>query len=256
MTLEAKSKNQAFRFLRQFNEQPYAKKIDCRDRLRKSDTRWFPGDYLSSEFARALCNQCAVPFKEVLESFEFYSCVRKWMRKSPQLADMCCGHGLVGVVFAMLERSVTQVTLIDKVRPASFDAVLRAAVEVAPWVEEKIQYVECPLDASTDHLEPATGVLGVHACGDRSDMSMEIAISLSGSVALLPCCRDYSAHQSPPVLKQVLDTDVAIDVDRTYRLFNAGYHVRWDHIPSTITPMNRVLLGVPINLPTDSAAVG
>ena len=227
----SKPNDQTFRFLRQFNEQPFAKKTKCRDRLRRSDTRWFPGDYLSSEFARALCEQCAVPFKEVLESFEFYSCVRKPMRKSASLADLCCGHGLVGVLFAMFERSVTSVTLIDKVRPKSFDDVMQAAANVAPWVPPKVRYIEARLDEANKHLEPQTGILGVHPCGERSDQCLELAIQLNGAVAILPCCRDHSAHPSPPVLKQVLDADVAIDVDRTYRMHAAGYHVRWDYIP-------------------------
>lgn len=231
-----------FRLLRQFNEPSFQKKIKCRDKLRKSDTRWFPGDYLSSEFARALCERRAVPFKEVLESFEFYACVRNRMRKSPKLADLCCGHGLVGVVFAMFERSVTEVTLIDRKRPPSFDAVLEAATDVIPWIADKIRYIECPVSQAEKQLEAGTGVLGVHACGTRSDRCLELAMALSSSLAILPCCRDYSTHDSPPVLKQVLDTDVAIDIDRTYRLHNAGYHVRWDHIPKAITPMNRVIV--------------
>lgn len=234
-----------FRFLRQFNEPPFAKKISCRDRLRESDARWFPGDYLSSEFARALCAHRAIPFKEVLESLEFYCCVRKWMRKSPRLADMCCGHGLVGIAFAMFEKSVQEVTLVDRVRPESFDAVLAAANDVAPWVESKIRYVECSLMKAQRELGEGTGILGVHACGTRTDQCLKIAMALSGSVAVLPCCRDYSTHQSPPVLKQVLDSDVAIDIDRTYKLHEAGYHVRWEHIPRSITPMNRVIVATP-----------
>lgn len=234
-----------FRFLRQFNEPSFAKKIKCRDRLRKSDKRWFPGEYLSSEFARALCERRAVPFKEVLESFEFYRCVRKWMRKSPKLADLCCGHGLVGVVFAMFEKSVEEVTLVDRARPESFDLVLEAANDVAPWVAPKLRYVECPLKKAQTQLTHGTGILGVHACGTRTDQCLKCAISLHGSVAVLPCCRDYSTHQSPPVLKQVLDTDVAVDIDRTYKLHDAGYHVRWDHIPKSITPMNRVIVATP-----------
>jgi len=231
-----------FRFLKQFNEELFAKKISCRDRLRKSDTRWFPGEYLSSEFARALCNRRAVPFKEVLESFEFYGCVRKWMRKSPKLADLCCGHGLVGIAFALFERSVEEVTLVDRVRPASFDAVLEAANDVAPWVAKKVRYIESPLKKAQQHLDRGTGILGVHACGTRSDQCLDLATALSGSLSILPCCRDYSTHKSPPVLKQMLDGDLAVDIDRTYKLFEAGYHVRWDHIPRSITPMNRVIV--------------
>lgn len=231
-----------FRFLKQFDEPDFAKKTGCRDRLRVSDTRWFPGDNLSSVFARAMCEQKAIPFKEVLESFEFYACVRNRVRAT-SVADLCCGHGLVGIVFAMFERTVERVLLIDKVRPASFDLVLAAATEVAPWVTQKIQFVECELKNARDHLEPGESIVGVHACGERTDTCIDHAIELRGSVAVLPCCRHHAPYPSPPCLKQELGGDLAIDVDRTYRLHGAGYRVKWDSIPASITPMNRVLIG-------------
>jgi SAM-dependent methyltransferase len=239
-----KEAEQRFRFLKQFDDPGFSKKTDCRDRLRASDARWFPGDYLSSAFARAMCARRAIPFKEVLESFEFYACVRKQIRAAC-VADLCCGHGLVGILFAMFERRVDRVILIDRVRPPSFHAVLAAASSVAPWVMDKVQFVECKLEDANDHLERGTSIVGVHACGERTDQSIGHALQVGGCIAVLPCCRHHRSHPAPPSLKQALGGDVAIDVDRTYRLFNAGYHVRWDSIPHSITPMNRVLSAVP-----------
>ena len=236
------SQQPPFRFLKQFNEPSFAKKIGCKDRLRVSDTRWFPGELLSSKFARELCEQRAIPFKEVLESFEFYACVRNQIRAT-NVADLCCGHGLVGVMFAMFERSVTRVWLIDKVRPASFDLVLAAATTVAPWIAEKVRFVECELNSATEHLATGTSIVGVHACGERTDTCIDHAIATQGAVAVLPCCRHHVPHPSPPCLKKELGGDLAIDVDRTYRLYHAGYRVKWDAIPASITPMNRVLIG-------------
>ncbi len=235
---------QAFRYLKQFNSPEFAKKAACRDRLRESDTRWFPGEYLSSVFARELCQRRAMPFKEVLESFEFFACVRNRI-KSTSVADLCCGHGLVGILFAMLQRDVEQVVLLDKRRPGSFDLVLSAAQAVAPWTADKVKYVEAPLKQALNHISPGTAILGVHACGARTDKCIEHAISLRSPIALLPCCRRHRSHESPECLKNVLGADVAIDVDRTYRLHAAGYRVRWDKISPLITDMNRVLLGQP-----------
>ncbi|QDV25754.1 methyltransferase [Aureliella helgolandensis] len=237
--------NQPFRYLKQFNSEEFSKKAACRDRLRQSDTRWFPGDYLSSVFARELCARQALPFKEVLESFEFFACVRNRIR-SKSVADLCCGHGLVGILFAMFQRDVEHVCLLDKVRPQSFDVVLAAAQAVAPWTEAKIKYVEAPLKKTLCHVEVGTAILGVHACGARTDQCIAHAISLRGTIALLPCCRRHRLHPSPECLKNVLGADVAIDVDRTYRLHEAGYRVRWDQISPLITEMNRVLIGRPL----------
>lgn len=236
--------DQPFRFLKQFNADDFSKKASCRDRLRQSDTRWFPGDYLSSVFARELCERRALPFKEVLESFEFFACVRNRVR-SAAIADLCCGHGLVGILFAMFQRDVDRVCLLDRVRPKSFDLVLAAAQSVAPWTEAKVTYVEAPLRQCPKLIEAGTAILGVHACGKRTDQCISHAIQLGSPIALLPCCRRHRLHDSPECLKTVLGADVAIDVDRTYRLHAAGYRVRWDQISPRITEMNRVLLGVP-----------
>lgn len=241
----AAQSDQPFRYLKQFNSAEFAKKASCRDRLRQSDTRWFPGDYLSSVFARELCQRRALPFKELLESFEFYACVRKRV-SCESIADLCCGHGLVGILFAMFERDVDDVCLLDKIRPTSFDLVLGAAQAVAPWTEAKIRYVEAPLKQTLKHLDPATAVLGVHACGARTDQCIDHAIALRGQVAVLPCCRQHRTHRAPEGLKNVFGADAAIDIDRTYRLHNAGYHIRWDHISPAITKMNRVLIGRPV----------
>ncbi|WP_417747282.1 hypothetical protein [Rosistilla oblonga] len=249
--------NPPFRYLKQFNSEEFAKKASCRDRLRQSDTRWFPGDYLSSVFARELCERQALPFKEVLESFEFFACVRNRIR-SKSVADLCCGHGLVGILFAMFDRDVEDVCLLDKVRPPSFDLILAAAQAVAPWTEAKIRYVEAPLKRAMDHLDSGTAILGVHACGAKTDQCIAHAISLRGTVALLPCCRQHRLHPAPECLKNVLGADVAIDVDRTYRMHAAGYRVRWDYISPSITEMNRVLIGRPqpqIDTTPDTPAV-
>lgn len=236
--------SQPFRFLKQFNDPPFQKKIACRDRLRESDKRWFPGDYLSSVFARALCDRRAIPFKEVLESFEFFACVRKQI-KPERVADFCCGHGLVGILFAMFERHVEQVLLLDKARPVSYDSVLATAIEVAPWVRDKVKYIVGPLAQATQYVEQDTAIVAVHACGQRTDQCIEHAIYLASPLAVLPCCRDHGSHPSPPCLKQAFGGDAAIDIDRTYRLFHAHYRVRWDYIPAGVTPMNRVLIGIP-----------
>jgi len=193
-----------------------------------------------------------MPFKEVLESFEFFACVRNRIR-SKSVADLCCGHGLVGILFAMFQRDVENVCLLDKVRPNSFDLVLDAAQAVAPWTGAKIKYVEAPLNQSLCHVESGTAILGVHACGARTDKCIEHAISLRSTIAVLPCCRRHRLHPSPECLKTLLGADIAIDVDRTYRLHAAGYHVRWDQISPRITEMNRVLIGRPLSQ-VDNAA--
>ena len=61
----------------------------------------------------------------------------------------------------------------------------------------------------------------------------------------MPCCYPDAHCSAPATLVQHLGGALAFDVDRTYRLVAAGYRVRWDGIPTEITPMARILIGTP-----------
>jgi len=210
-----------------------------RSTLRSEDAVHFEGDALPAAFARALCRRGATNPKELFEATETFALARKVVRR-PAVADLCCGHGLAGVLFALFERSVERVILIDRERPASADLILAAAADVAPWVAPKIEWRVEQLKRVT--LEQGTGVIAIHACGIRTDAALQLALGAHGPFAALPCCRPHRAHPAPEGLKRALGADVAIDVHRSYALENAGYRVVWKTIASTITPMNRVLL--------------
>ena len=231
-----------FRLLPQFNAPdsflPRAGRID--ERCLSA----FPGDGLADRFARALAVRRAVPFKEVLESFEFFAAVRKEVRR-PVMADLCAGHGLVGVLFALFERGVERIVSIERRPPASRERVLEAACEVGPWVADKLQWLDGKLQRHQTELETGTAIVAVHACGLLTDRSIDLALASGGPVAVMPCCRPHARSPAPVALSRALGGDLAFDVDRTYRLERAGYHVRWTEIPVGITPMNRVLVGRP-----------
>ena len=59
--------------------------------------------------ARELAAVRALDSKEFFEATEFYQRVRKRVRR-PIMIDLACGHGLVGLLFACLERVVEKVT--------------------------------------------------------------------------------------------------------------------------------------------------
>ncbi|QDV05591.1 hypothetical protein Poly30_10890 [Planctomycetes bacterium Poly30] len=215
--------------------------IGSRASLRPRDAEQFPGDGLPAALARALCERSALPAKELFEATETFELVRKRVRGAA-VADLCCGHGLAGLLFAIFEREVQKVLLIDRERPASADVLLDAADEVAPWAREKIQWRVEQLKRM--ELPEGTGVIAVHACGLRTDAAMELAIGARGAFAALPCCRPHRLHPAPESLKNALGADVAIDVHRTYALEAAGYRVKWQEIAEGITPMRRVISAV------------
>jgi hypothetical protein len=209
----------------------------------------FQGDGLHARFSRALAERRAIDRKEFFESWECFEQIRGSMRCTAieagkaTLLEAAAGHGLLGVLCAVFEwRRFARVVITDRRRPASFDQVLAAAVEVAPWVAERITYVEAELGAG---LMPAGGaVVCVHGCKSLTDVLIEVAMEASvESIACMPCCYGHSAaaERAPSALRKHMGVALAADVHRTYRLEGGGYDVNWRHIPSAITPMNRIL---------------
>lgn len=204
--------------------------------------RIFNSDSLQDRYVRELALEKTLPLKEVLESFEFFARARKHVR-TRCVADLCCGHGLTGILFALFERTVERAVLIDREQPPSHAKALAAAIRVGPWVADKVEYQTARMQDVSQYIEPKTSVIAAHACGTLTDHCIDCAIEAAGAVALMPCCYPDRDCQAPAALQLSLGSRLAFDIDRTYRLEAAGYRVRWDAIPKEITPMNRVLIG-------------
>ena len=232
-----------FRFFPQLNDLPEDQKrwLGSDSRLFDSAAQThFPGESLQNRLVREIAAARLLPIKEVLESFEFFARVRKQAR-AVCVADLCCGHGLIGVLYAMFEKRVERVILADRVQPPSRLKLIEIATRIAPWIEPKIENVQAKLSPGDGMVPTGAAVVSAHACGVLSDLCIQIAIESGGPLAILPCCYPKSACQAPQSLVAELGLKMAFDVDRTYRLEAAGYLVRWTSIPSTITPMNRVI---------------
>jgi len=239
-----------FRILRAFNDERLRGYANAKARVGRNALPFFPGDTLPERLVRALAEERALPVKEMVEAFEFFAVVRRYLGRAPALVDLCAGHGLAGLLFAVFERRVDDVVLWDRRRPPSFEPVRRACARVAPWIEDKVRYVEDDLDRAATSLSTGTAAISVHACGRLTDRCLAIGARLGGPVAAMPCCRDHTLNPAPEGLRQALGEDVAYDVERTYALERAGHRVRWREIPEAVTPMNRVLIAVP-RLPAD-----
>lgn len=218
--------------------------IRSKHRLGEVAKAVFAGDRLEDRLVRALADRRVLTVKEVAESFECWARVRRRIRRTV-MVDLCCGHGLTGVLFAIFERRVDRVILVDHRRPASVAAVLEAAAEVAPWSAEKLTYLEAPLSDVRDDLPAGAGILGVHACGEQTDRVLDVALAGGGPVAVMPCCYRSARRRGPAGVAETLGTSLAIDIHRSYRLEGAERRVDWTEIPEAITPMNRILIGWP-----------
>lgn len=225
----------------QFNDAELRSFAGMKHRIHSLPAHLFPTENLPDRLARALAENRAVHIKELLEAFEFFARVRKRMRNR-EMVDLCAGHGLAGLIFALCEPTVERVQLVDHRRPESFDRIWKAFVDVAPWVREKVTYQESPLDQSL-RLPAGASVLLVHACGALTDEGLTHAMNCGGSVAAMPCCYGKAEPARVGGLSQPFGREAAIDISRSYKLADAGYQVDWGSIPEAITPKNRVLIG-------------
>ena len=235
--------DRTFKGLRQFNTPDGRRLSNRRDRMNPGWAKWFPTDSLVDRLGRALCRHYAVDMKEFCESFEFFTRVRKHIR-AKIVTDLCCGHGFTGLLFAVFEREVERVDLVDRMCPPTFHKLLKAIDEVAPWALSKVEFHTMALGQYNIH--EGSSIIGVHACGIQTDRCIESAIELNTPVAVMPCCHSSIAYgQRPRMFDETIGIPLAIDIDRSYRLRDCGYDVRWKAIPTVVTPKNRIILGEP-----------
>ncbi len=245
--------NSRFKFLPQLNDIVCKQWLGSRQKFHGAlAAEHFASDKLQDKFLRAVAAKRVLPIKEVLESFEFFARVRKPIR-SQTMADLCCGHGLLGILFAMFERDVDRVLLIDQDEPESRQKLIAIASEVAPWVADKVDSRQEKISIEDDWIEPSMAIMSAHACGALSDLCIDIAIKSGGPIAILPCCYPKSACSAPLSVQTAFGLEQAFDIDRTYRLESAGYRIRWGSIPAEITPMNRIIYGTKKHQPAETS---
>jgi hypothetical protein len=203
---------------------------------------------LMSRFGLALAARKAVDRKEFFESCEFFARVRSKLKADDGVAtlvDVAGGHGLVGALVAIHKyRDFERVIVRDRRKPKAFDAGVAAAVEVAPWVAGRIVYEQGDVGGKHHMPLPAgCSVVGVHGCNKLTDYIIEAAAEADArSLALMPCCYARTATEVPRGLRHALGVALAADVHRTYEMERLGWSVAWKAIPTSITPMNRILL--------------
>lgn len=235
----------AFRGYRQFNDPHLRAMAGAQVRPFPQPTRFFPSEGIADKVARKLGEHKILNIKEITESFEFFQRVRHRMSRKV-LADLCCGHGLVGMLFGLLERKVEQVILVDLSFPSSSLKLENALCELGPWLKPKIIRLERTVKGIGTDLPQGTGVVAVHACGARTDWSIQAAYQVQGPLAVMPCCYAQQSYRGPDSIRKHLGSGLSIDIQRTYQLEAQGYQVSWQEIPSEVTPMNRVISASPL----------
>ena len=199
----------------------------------------FTGNTLFDRTARATCRACCLPRKELYESWEVARRIRRKMRGG-YVVDLAAGHGLLGVIMLILDDTSPRVTCVDRRMPPSHLQLLSSLQETWPRLRGRVDYIIG--DVATADLPYDALVVSAHACGALTDQVLELAISKSCKVAVLPCCQSAKSCDTGS-LEGWMDESLAIDATRVARLRSSGYVVKTQTIPTEITPKNRLLLG-------------
>jgi SAM-dependent methyltransferase len=192
-----------------------------------------------------------LPRKELYESWEVARRVHRVLRRRRcrRVVDLACGHGLTGALLLLLDRRLPVALGVDRRLPPSATALLASLGAEWPFLREQLTLREADIESVA--LAADDVVVSVHACGGLTDVVLKRAIAARAVVAVLPCCHVVDAHHP---LAAWLEPALAVDVDRAQRLRAAGYDVRAARIDPTITPKNRLLLGVPSAAADEAAA--
>ena len=214
-----------------------------KNRLTEKEQFLFPSDTLFDKIARAVCRAGCLPRKELFEAWEVARRVRRRFRGG-RVVDLACGHGLTAALLLLLDDSSPKALAVDCTIPASAHRLYDVLVESWPRLENRIEFVETPLEEIT--LVPTDLVVSVHACGGLTDLVLARATAAGARLAVLPCCHNLDEADQGG-LGGWIDGPLAVDVSRANWLRNNGYHIFTQQIPGDITPKNRLLMGEPSN---------
>jgi hypothetical protein len=209
-----------------------------KNRLTEHDLGRFAGGTLFDRIGRAVCRAGCLPRKELYEAWETARRVRRVVRGG-RVVDLGGGHGLVAFVLLVLDDSSPGAIVVDPAVPASA-AVIAAEMEGQwPRIAGRVTFVGDRLDAVA--VAPDDLIVSVHACGALTDAVIDRALAVRARLAVLPCCHDRETCDTGG-LEGWMDVALAIDATRASRLAQAGYDVRTQAIPPSITPKNRLLI--------------
>lgn len=212
-----------------------------RNRLTTKLLPLFTGDSLFDAIARTVCRAGCLPRKELFEAWEVARRVRRRFRGG-RIVDMACGHGLLAQIMLILDDTSPSALAVDRRIPLSAAKLGDELLKEWPRLQGRIQFIEEEIVGIS--LEANDLVVSAHACGNLTDLILDLAVAARARVAVLPCCHNLDGADLGG-LDGWMDGPLAVDATRVARLRAEGYRVTTQLIPAEITPQNRLLLAEP-----------
>ncbi|CAE7903521.1 ML4 [Symbiodinium sp. KB8] len=194
--------------------------------------------------------------KEVRECIAFFRGCQRQLGHKKLLVDAAGGHGGIACVFLAHKRA-DRAIVVDLYQPTSFENLRLAWAEGSDAsVKYHIADVSSPdwlpslLDKEAGDLQPSEiAVVSCHACSLLSDELIRACTRSQVDFALMPCCHGKDSRKGKMMLNTAkmlgIPHDMLIDISRLGIIEeSSGYKASMRCIDSSITPQNRILLGL------------
>ena len=189
-----------------------------------------------------LHKQRAARRKELYESLFVIDRLAPELARARAICDLGAGHGLVGLLAAVLYPNIERVHAIDRRQPPSFERVLELLVLDHLWLKRRVTFHEKRLDAL--RTVPACDlVVGIHCCGSLTDHVARLARDSGGlPFALAPCCEGRALL---PEGLELAGDDIAdhVNAARVAEWRRWGYEIEARSIPERVTPRHHLYVG-------------
>jgi hypothetical protein len=197
---------------------------------------------IPSRFTRLVWSYAAqshVRDKEIWESFDFVSRIRR-ITRGKRVLEACCGHGLVGHLLALNgARSVRQFDI----RETRSHALLQTYFLRSPVMFDTVDVRKQKDEVLSWDFDV---VVGMHCCGDLSDIIVDIATKKGAALCICPCC--YHGARMAPAMAASMNAfpkPLAVDAVRVATLALRGYAVTMKKLNISISTCNDIICAVP-----------
>jgi len=184
--------------------------------------------------------------KEFLESICVLERLWPYLVRWEEIVEASAGHGLFGILAAMLLPPPRRIVLADRRFPPAHFELLELAAARYPYVKLRLRRREVRLPGGNLELQ-GRFVVAIHACGELSDHVAALARAGETSFALLPCCLSRRLLEKRGLLgpeEAAGEHLERINDDRVREYREWGYEVRETHIPRAISPYHRLIVAI------------
>jgi len=181
-----------------------------------------------------------VDVKEACESIEFLLRTRKRLYGAAAAAamgsmsdgdpknggvirvyDLCCGHGLTGMLFAACRpggKLRVESVLVDRTEPPAHVVLRQILAQACPWLvsggnkDDAISFQQATLESISFDMDTASTdgagakvVIWTHACGALTDRALQLAVERNAAaIAVMPCCYTGTDKGTPYGIQRAL----------------------------------------------------